>query len=85
MKKIKIFVSLITILESVKKKQFPDLIGKGFKILPVKKPGKKEAEENNYKRQLQKYMKILKEIYPDKSINGVIAYVDLVEVRFVSI
>ena len=49
------------------------------------KTGKREAEENNYKRQLQKYMKILKEIYPDKSINGVIAYVDLVEVSFVSL
>ena len=30
------------ILESVKKKQFPDLIGKGFKSPPVKKPGKKD-------------------------------------------
>ena len=58
------------------------------------KTGKKETDENNYKRQLRKYMKILREIYPDKSIKrrgsatasiiGVIAYVDLVEVRSVS-
>lgn len=48
------------------------------------KTGKKETEENNYKRQLRKYMKILREIYPDKTVNGAIAYIDLVEIKSVS-
>ncbi len=96
------------------------------------KTGKKETDENNYMKQLRKYMKILREVYPDKSIKrrgsanewdfcsseqtkktcpalhkalykqeltapkknklshsnsiiGVIAYVDLVEVRYLSV
>ena len=81
------------------------------------KTGKKETDENNYMKQLRKYMKILREVYPDKSIKrrgsanewnfrsseqtkktclkselshsnsiiGAIAYVDLVEVRYLSV
>tara|TARA_B100000315_G_scaffold206734_1_gene201266 strand:+ start:2164 stop:5256 length:3093 start_codon:yes stop_codon:yes gene_type:complete len=45
------------------------------------KTGKKEKDENIYKRQLRKYLKILREIYPDKSVTGVIAYVDLEEIK----
>ena len=48
------------------------------------KTGKKKAEEDYYVKQLRKYMKILREVYHDKSINGVIAYVDLKEIRSVS-
>lgn len=48
------------------------------------KTGKKETDENNYMKQLRKYMNTLREIYPDKSINGVIAYIDLAEIKSVS-
>jgi ATP-dependent exoDNAse (exonuclease V) beta subunit len=39
-----------------------------------------DREEDKYSSQLNTYMKILKEIYPDKKIHGIIAYVDLKEI-----
>ncbi len=39
-----------------------------------------DREEEKYSSQLRTYMKILKEIYPDKIIQGIIAYVDLKEI-----
>jgi ATP-dependent helicase/nuclease subunit A len=40
----------------------------------------KEAEKE-YISQLKNYIRILKEIYPDKNVEGIIAYVDLKEIR----
>jgi ATP-dependent exoDNAse (exonuclease V) beta subunit len=40
----------------------------------------KEAEEK-YETQMKTYMKLLRDIYPDNQIEGVIAYVDLKEIR----
>lgn len=41
------------------------------------KTGGDEAEEGKYTGQLKTYMRILKEIYPERGIEGVLAYVDL--------
>jgi ATP-dependent helicase/nuclease subunit A len=40
----------------------------------------KEAEKE-YTSQLKNYIRILREIYPDKNIEGIIAYVDLKEIK----
>ena len=47
------------------------------------KTGGKEKEER-YIVQLKAYMKILREIFPDKKVKGIIAYLDLKEVRSIS-
>lgn len=44
------------------------------------KTGREEGQDN-HKEQLNKYMGTLKEIYPGKTIKGVIAYVDLLKVE----
>ena len=43
----------------------------------------KESEEKNIS-QIKTYLRILREVYPDKNIEGIIVYVDLKEVRRVS-
>ncbi len=45
------------------------------------KTGTDKEAEREYILQLKNYMRILKEIYPDKHVEGVIAYVDLKEIR----
>jgi ATP-dependent exoDNAse (exonuclease V) beta subunit len=44
------------------------------------KTGTGKEAEKEYISQLRNYMRILKEIYPDKRVEGVIAYVDLKEI-----
>ena len=48
-------------------------------VLDYKTGGEKKTEEN-YISQLKNYMRILKDLFPDKTIEGMIAYVDLKEV-----
>jgi ATP-dependent exoDNAse (exonuclease V) beta subunit len=45
------------------------------------KTGTDREAEKEYLSQLRNYIRILKEIYPDKKVEGVIAYVDLKEIR----
>jgi len=45
------------------------------------KTGTDKEAEKEYISQLKNYIRILKEIYPDKNVEGVIAYVDLKEIR----
>ncbi|MGA2316955.1 MAG: UvrD-helicase domain-containing protein [Thermodesulfobacteriota bacterium] len=45
------------------------------------KTGTDKEAEKEYISQLKNYIRILKEIYPDKNVEGVIAYVDLKEMR----
>jgi ATP-dependent exoDNAse (exonuclease V) beta subunit len=45
------------------------------------KTGTEREAEKEYISQLKNYTRILKEIYPDRNIEGVIAYVDLKEIR----
>jgi ATP-dependent exoDNAse (exonuclease V) beta subunit len=45
------------------------------------KTGTDKEAEKEYIPQLKNYMRILKEIYPDKNVEGAIAYVDLKEIR----
>jgi ATP-dependent helicase/nuclease subunit A len=45
------------------------------------KTGTDRKAEKEYISQLKNYLQILKEIYPDKDVEGVIAYVDLKEIR----
>jgi ATP-dependent exoDNAse (exonuclease V) beta subunit len=77
----------------VKKEQdFSDLRGNLFRMDRVifeedrvividYKTGNQREAEKEYISQLRNYMRILKEIYPDKNAEGVIAYVDLKEIR----
>jgi ATP-dependent helicase/nuclease subunit A len=44
------------------------------------KTGTDKEAEKEYMHQLKNYMRILKEIYPDKHVEGIIAYVDLKEI-----
>jgi hypothetical protein len=44
------------------------------------KTGKERDAEKRDEAQIRNYMKILREVYPGQSIEGVIAYVDLGEV-----
>ena len=44
------------------------------------KTGTDKEAEKEYLAQLKNYIRVLKEIYPDKTVEGVIAYVDLKEV-----
>ena len=44
------------------------------------KTGTDKEAEKEYISQLKNYIRILKEIYPDKKVEGVIAYVDLKEI-----
>ena len=44
------------------------------------KTGTDKEAEKEYISQLKNYIRILKEIYPDKNVEGVIAYVDLKEI-----
>jgi ATP-dependent exoDNAse (exonuclease V) beta subunit len=77
---------------AVKKEQdFSDLKGNLFRmdrviieedricVIDYKTGTDKEAEKE-YIHQLKNYMRILKEIYPDKHVEGIIAYVDLKEI-----
>ena len=48
------------------------------------KTGTEKEAEKEYLSQLKNYMRILKEIYPGKKVEGVIAYVDLKEVSRVT-
>ena len=48
-------------------------------VMDYKTGGEKKAEER-YVSQLKNYIRILKDLYPDKAIEGIIAYVDLKEV-----
>lgn len=76
----------------VKKEQdFSDLRGNLFRVDRVifeedrvividYKTGNRREAEKEYISQLRNYMRILKEIYPDKNVEGVIAYVDLKEI-----
>jgi ATP-dependent exoDNAse (exonuclease V) beta subunit len=43
------------------------------------KTGTEKRAEKEYISQLRSYIRILKEIYPDKTVEGMIAYVDLGE------
>ncbi len=45
------------------------------------KTGIEKEAEKEYISQLKNYIRILKEIYPDRNVEGVIAYVDLKEIR----
>jgi ATP-dependent exoDNAse (exonuclease V) beta subunit len=45
------------------------------------KTGQEKAAEEQYRIQLKNYMKILKELYPERDVEGIIAYVDLREIR----
>ncbi len=45
------------------------------------KTGTDKEAEKEYVSQLKNYARILREIYPDKNIEGVIAYVDLKEIK----
>ena len=45
------------------------------------KTGTDKEAEKEYISQLKNYIRILKEIYPDKNVEGVIAYVDLKEIK----
>jgi ATP-dependent exoDNAse (exonuclease V) beta subunit len=45
------------------------------------KTGIEKRAEKEYVSQLKNYIRILKEIYPDKNVEGMIAYVDLGEMR----
>lgn len=45
------------------------------------KTGTDREAEKEYISQLKNYLRILKEIYPDRNIEGVIAYVDLKEIK----
>jgi ATP-dependent exoDNAse (exonuclease V) beta subunit len=45
------------------------------------KTGADKETEKEYVSQLKSYIRILKEIYPDKKVEGVIAYMDLKEIR----
>ena len=45
------------------------------------KTGTDKEAEKEYILQLKNYIRILKEIYPEKNVEGIIAYVDLKEVR----
>jgi ATP-dependent exoDNAse (exonuclease V) beta subunit len=48
------------------------------------KTGSDRADEGKYRVQMKTYMKILKEVYPEKAVEGIIAHVDRREVRRVS-
>jgi len=48
------------------------------------KTGKDRDSGETYVVQLKTYMKILREMYPDKAIEGIIAYVDSSEMRRIS-
>ncbi len=45
------------------------------------KTGTDREAEKGYLSQLKNYVRILKEVYPGRKVEGVIAYVDLKEVR----
>ena len=74
-----------------KEQDFSDLRGNLFRmdrvifeedqvsVIDYKTGTDKEAEKE-YISQLKNYIRILKEIYPDKNVEGVIAYVDLKEI-----
>ena len=47
------------------------------------KSGKEKAGEKDYIAQVQKYMQTLMEIYSGKTIRGILAYVDLADIRAV--
>lgn len=49
-------------------------------VVDYKTGGEKETGEK-YQVQMKTYMKILKEVYPDKEVEGIIAFVDRREVR----
>ena len=49
-------------------------------VMDFKTGSDKESAEK-YETQMKTYMKLLRDIYPDKQIEGVIAYVDLKEIR----
>jgi ATP-dependent exoDNAse (exonuclease V) beta subunit len=48
------------------------------------KTGKDRSAEEEYETQMKNYMKILREIHPERTIEGFIAYMDLKEVRKVT-
>ncbi|RPI36561.1 MAG: hypothetical protein EHM54_05415, partial [Nitrospiraceae bacterium] len=52
-------------------------------VVDYKTGGDKE-DEGKYRLQIKVYMKILKEIYPEKEVEGIIAYIDRKEVRRIS-
>jgi ATP-dependent exoDNAse (exonuclease V) beta subunit len=52
-------------------------------VVDYKTGGEKEDEEK-YRLQIKTYMKILKEVYPEMEISGIISYVDRKEVRRIS-
>jgi ATP-dependent exoDNAse (exonuclease V) beta subunit len=48
-------------------------------VIDYKTGGEKKAEEK-YFSQLRNYIRILKDLYPGRKVEGMIAYVDLKEV-----
>ena len=48
------------------------------------KTGRERDGEDKYAEQVRNYMNILREIYPDKRVEGIIAYVDLKEITRVN-
>ena len=48
------------------------------------KTGEDKSVEGDHRAQMKNYMKILQEVYPDRTIEGIIAYVDLKEIRRIS-
>lgn len=49
------------------------------------KTGREKDGEDKYAEQIRNYMNILREIYPDKRVEGIIAYVDLKEITKVRV
>jgi ATP-dependent exoDNAse (exonuclease V) beta subunit len=45
------------------------------------KTGREKESEERYQAQMRTYIKILKAVYPGKDVEGLIAYVDLKELR----
>jgi len=75
-----------------KEQDFSDLRGNIFRMDKVifeedqitvidYKTGTDKEGEKEYISQIKNYIRILKEIYPDKNVEGIIAYVDLKEIR----
>ena len=50
----------------------------GVTVMDYKTGGENKAEKQDI-LQLKNYMRILKDLYPDKRIEGMIAYIDLKE------
>jgi ribonucleoside-diphosphate reductase beta chain/exodeoxyribonuclease V beta subunit len=57
--------------------------GESVSVIDYKTGTDKKAEKE-YISQVKNYIRILKEIYPDKKVEGIIAYVDMKEIKRVT-